>query len=152
MWALYLCNRYNGKSNNIIGSTTITENSIVTKIPVIYQLLVFFRDFKYDESISSAFLMGGFSFTFGVLYLVFGVVLIRLKYLTGKIANYAGIFSIITGCCFLTLIGSILAFIFLVPLVLSEIIMLYRVAETIQTKQKESGEASPSIPFSWLSR
>lgn len=102
----------------------------------------------YDESISSAFLMGGFSFTFGVLYLVFGVVLIRLEYLTGKIANYAGIFSIITGCCFLTLIGSILGFIFLVPLVLSEIIMLYRVAETIQTKQKESGEASPSIPFS----
>jgi len=29
-----------------------------------------------------------------------------------------------------------------------EIIMLFKVAEIIQAKQKESGEASPSIPFS----
>ena len=102
----------------------------------------------YDNSIFFEYVMGGFGFTFGTLFIVYGVALIRMKYLTGKVAKYAGIFSIITGCCFLTLIGSILAFIFLVPLVLSEIIMLYRVAETIQTKQKESGEASPSIPFS----
>lgn len=102
----------------------------------------------YDKSISSEYVMGGFGFIFGTLYVVYGVALIRMKYLTGKVAKYAGVFSIITGCCFLTLIGSFLGFIFLVPLELLEIIMLYKVAEIIQAKQKESDEASPSIPFS----
>jgi len=102
----------------------------------------------YDKSFSSEYVMGGFAFTFGTLFIVYGVALIRMKYLTGKVAKYAGVFSIITGCCFLTLIGSFLGYIFLVPLELLEIIMLFKVAEIIQAKQKESGEASPSIPFS----
>lgn len=102
----------------------------------------------YDNSIFFESVMGGFGFTFGTLFIVYAVALIRMKCLTGKVANFAGVFSIISGCCFLTLIGAFLGFIFLVPLVLSEIIMLYEVAETIQTKQKDSGEASPSIPFS----
>jgi len=102
----------------------------------------------YDNSIFFEYVMGGFGFTFGTLFLVYGVALIRMKCLTGKVAIYAGVFSIITGCCFLTLIGAFLGFIFLVPLELLEIIMLFKVAEIIQTKQKESGEASPSFPFS----
>lgn len=102
----------------------------------------------YDNSIFFEYVMGGFGFTFGTLFIVYGVALIRMNYLTGKVAKYAGVFSIITGCCFLTLIGAFLGFIFLVPLELLEIIMLFKVAEIIQSKQKESGEASPSIPFS----
>jgi len=102
----------------------------------------------YDNSIFFEYVMGGFGFTFGTLFIVYGVALIRMKYLTGKVAKYAGVFSIITGCCFLTLIGAFLGFIFLVPLELLEIIMLFKVTEIIQAKQKESDEASPSIPFS----
>ncbi|MDD4637402.1 MAG: helix-turn-helix transcriptional regulator [Bacteroidales bacterium] len=101
-----------------------------------------------DESISSGFVMGGFAFTFGSLYIVFGVALMRMNYLTGTVANYAGVFSIITGCCYLTLIGSILAFILLVPLELLQIIMLFKVSEILKAKQRESCDAFPPLPIS----
>ncbi len=92
----------------------------------------------FYNSVEKEYVMGGAVLTFGSIYVVHGIALIRLKNLVGGIANYAGIFEIISGCFLITVVFSFVGFFLLLPVELFQIIILYKVVELIQAKQKET--------------
>jgi transcriptional regulator with XRE-family HTH domain len=80
----------------------------------------------FYNSIEKEYVMGGASLTFGSICIVHGIALIRLKKLVGGVANYAGVFEIISGCFLITVVVSFVGFILSLPV------------ELIQANQKES--------------
>jgi hypothetical protein len=54
------------------------------------------------------------------------------------VASYAGVFEILAGCFFLTVVLSFMGFIVLVPAQLFEIIILYKSIDLIKSSQDES--------------
>jgi transcriptional regulator with XRE-family HTH domain len=113
---------------------------IISFILIICNVLLIGYDIAsvFYNSIEKEFVMGGFALTFGSLGIVYGFALYRFKDLTGSLAKYAGIFEIIAGCFFLTLILSFMGFILLIPAEIFEIIMLFKVVELIQAKHESS--------------
>ena len=73
-----------------------------------------------------AFLLGAEAFTYGGIMIVYGVALRRLRPVVGSIAGYAGLFEIIAGCLFLTVVLSFIGFFVLMPAELLQIIILYK--------------------------
>lgn len=92
----------------------------------------------FYNSVEKEYVMGGAALTFGSIYVVHGIALTRLKNLVGGVANYAGIFEIISGCFLITVVFSFVGFFLLLPVELFQIIILYKVVELIQAKQKET--------------
>ena len=91
----------------------------------------------FYNSIEKEYVMGGAALTFGSICIVHGIALTRLKNLVGSIANYAGVFEIISGCFLITVIFSFVGFLLLLPVELFQIFTLYKVVEIIQAKQKK---------------
>lgn len=91
----------------------------------------------FYNSIEKEYVMGGAALTFGCICIVHGIALTKLKNLVGSMANYAGVFEIISGCFLITVIFSFIGFILAVPVELFQLFTLYKVMELIQTKQKE---------------
>lgn len=91
----------------------------------------------FYNSIEKEYVMGGIALTFGSLGIIYGISLTRLKDLIGNAAKYAGIFEIIAGCFFLSLLLSFIGFIFLIPAEIFEIVILFKVVELLQANQKE---------------
>ena len=73
-----------------------------------------------------AFILGAEAFTYGGIMIVYGVALRRLRPVVGSIAGYAGLFEIIAGCLFLTVVLSFIGFFVLMPAELLQIIILYK--------------------------
>ena len=92
----------------------------------------------FYNSVEKEYIMGGAALTFGSIYVVHGIALTRLKNLVGDVANYTGIFEIISGCFLITVVFSFVGFFLLLPVELFQIIILYKVVESIQAKQKET--------------
>lgn len=92
----------------------------------------------FYNSVEKEYVMGGAALTFGSICVVHGIALTRLKNLVGGVANYAGIFEIISGCFLITVVFSFVGFFLLLPVELFQIIILYKVVELIQAKQKET--------------
>jgi transcriptional regulator with XRE-family HTH domain len=92
----------------------------------------------FYNSVEKEYVMGGAALTFGSICVVHGIALTRLKNILGRIANYAGVFEIISGCFLITVIFSFVGFVLTLPVELFQIFTLYKVVEMIQTKQKES--------------
>lgn len=78
------------------------------------------------------FIMISKAVTFGVSMIFFGVGLLRLKSHLGNLPKITGILEIITGVCFTTVFLSIFGLIFLIPLELLELLLLYKVASKIR--------------------
>ena len=78
------------------------------------------------------FIMISKAVTFGVIMIFFGVGLLRLKSHLGNLPKITGILEIITGICFATVFLSVFGLIFLTPLELLELLLLYKVATKIQ--------------------
>ena len=78
------------------------------------------------------FIMISKAVTFGVIMIFFGVGLYRLKSHLGNLPKITGILEIITGVCFATVFLSVFGLIFLTPLELLELLLLYKVATKIQ--------------------
>ena len=78
------------------------------------------------------FIMISKAVTFGVIMIFFGVGLLRLKSHLGNLPKITGILEIITGICFATVFLSFFGLIFLTPLELLELLLLYKVATKIQ--------------------
>lgn len=92
---------------------------------------------EFYNSVEKEFVMGGAALTFGSICIVHGIALTRLKNLVGTVANYAGVFEIISGCFLITVILSFVGSILSLPVELFQIFTLYKVTELIQAKQKE---------------
>ena len=78
------------------------------------------------------FIMISKAVTFGVIMIFFGVGLLRLKSHLGNLPKITGVFEIITGVCFATVLLSVFGLIFLIPLELLELLLLYKVASKIR--------------------
>ncbi|WP_233131540.1 helix-turn-helix domain-containing protein [Tenacibaculum holothuriorum] len=65
---------------------------------------------------------------FGAIQIIFGLSLLRLKDKLGVLIQINGILEIITGACLATIILASLGAVFLIPTVIVEIIVLYRLA------------------------
>ena len=73
-----------------------------------------------------AFILGAEAFTYGGILIVYGVALRRLRPVVGSIAGYAGLFAIIAGCLFLTVVLFFIGSFVLMPAELLQIIILYK--------------------------
>jgi transcriptional regulator with XRE-family HTH domain len=86
--------------------------------------------------IERKFILGAEALTFGGTGIIYGLSLMRLQKPVGLIANIAGIFEIIAGCFFLTIILAFIGDIILIPAELFEIVIIYKSIELIKTKQQ----------------
>ena len=78
------------------------------------------------------FIMISKAVTFGVIMIFFGVGLYRLKSHLGNLPKLAGVLEILTGVCFATVFLSVFGLIFLIPLELLELLLLYKVASKVR--------------------
>jgi transcriptional regulator with XRE-family HTH domain len=92
----------------------------------------------FYESIEREFILGSEALTFGGIGILFGVSLIKLQKQIGQLPVIAGIFEIIAACFFLTVIIAFVGQIILFPAELLEIVVLYKVVESIKSKQPEN--------------
>ena len=93
----------------------------------------------YYNSNEREFILGAEALTFGGIGILYGISVFRLKNNIGDTAKFAGIFEVIAGCFFLTLVFSFMGFIILIPAELLEIVILYKGLEIM--KGMESAEA-----------
>ena len=80
----------------------------------------------FYSPLEDAFILGAEASTYGGIMIVYGVALRRLRPVVGSIAGYAGLFEIIAGCLFLTVVLSFSGFFVLMPAELLQIIILYK--------------------------
>ena len=92
----------------------------------------------FYNSVEREWVMGGVALTFGAFGIIYGISLRRLN-LIGKVAKTAGLFEILAGCFFLTIVLSFMGFIMLIPAEILEIIILFKAIELIRQKQTEIG-------------
>ena len=88
----------------------------------------------FYNSIEHEWVMGGVALTFGAIGIIYGISLRRLK-LIGTIAKTAGLFEILAGCFFLTLVLSPIGLIMLIPAEIMEIIIIFKAIELVKQKQ-----------------
>lgn len=92
----------------------------------------------FYDAVERRFILGAVSLTFGGMGIVWGLALMRLQKFYGVVAQGAGIFEIIAGCFFVTIVLFFIGFIVLIPAELLEIILLYKTVEIIRQKQSEN--------------
>jgi transcriptional regulator with XRE-family HTH domain len=113
----------------VIGSKFKNHVLVISSLITIFAIALFsFYDIisLFYNSIEKQTIDGGRSITFGIIGIVFGIGLIRLNEYYGLSASLAGIFNIIEGCFFLTLILWFVGVIFTIPSEIFEIIILYK--------------------------
>jgi transcriptional regulator with XRE-family HTH domain len=98
----------------------------------------------FYDSIERQYILGSEAVVFGCIGILYGISLRRLRKSLGAVAAYAGVFEILAGCFFLTVVLSFIGFIVLVPAELFEILVLYKSVDIIKSKQKEGSTIQPS--------
>ncbi|WP_310993521.1 helix-turn-helix domain-containing protein [Aequorivita marina] len=74
------------------------------------------------------------SFFFGIGGIVFGLALMRLKEPMGKIPEIAGGFEVVSGILFTLVFLGGLGLLFLIPAIILQIILLYKIGEMLKTE------------------
>ncbi len=95
----------------------------------------------FYPSSERALVLGAESFTYGGILIVYGLSLRRLRTAVGNLAKYAGLFEIIAGCFFLTVVLALGGFFVLMPANLLEIIILYKALDIVRENPPESSRA-----------
>ncbi len=91
----------------------------------------------YIGKLDPQILLGAEAVTYGVIGILFGISVLRLKNGLGSLATVTGIFEIITYAFMATIVLSVVGFFLLTPTIILEIILLYKVSEMLKAKQKE---------------
>lgn len=91
----------------------------------------------YINDIDYKIVLGAEAMTYGVIGILFGISVLRLKSVLGAIATVTGVFEIITYAFMTTIFLAIIGLVFLTPTIVLEIILLYKVCEMIKAKEKE---------------
>lgn len=100
--------------------------------------------FIFYEDVAPEFVMFPASILFGVLGVVYGFALRRQEKTLGRAAELAGIFEIVSGLCFLTMVFAILGEIVHVPAELFEILIVYKMIEVVKNEYGATGKTSNS--------
>lgn len=94
-------------------------------------LSLYIVDFDYQ------FVIGAEAVTYGVIGILFGISILRLKNGLGTLATVTGIFEIITYGFMVTIILAIVGLFLLTPTIILEIILLYKTSQMLKAKQQE---------------
>ena len=86
---------------------------------------------NFEDSLGE-FILISKAVTFGIIMIFFGVGILRLKSNLGNLPKLAGVLEILTGVCFATVFLSVFGLIFLIPLELLELLLLYKVASKVR--------------------
>jgi transcriptional regulator with XRE-family HTH domain len=90
----------------------------------------------FYEAIEREAVLFGASLTYGAIGIIYGVSLRRLDKPLGKVAELAGIFEIAAALFFLTVVLAFVGFIIQIPAELFQIIIIFKVIETIREKER----------------
>lgn len=71
---------------------------------------------------------------FGAIGIILAIGFIRLNRSLGSIALVAGVFELMIACLFLTIIGSFIALVLLIPSVIIEVVILFKASELLAKK------------------
>ncbi len=94
-------------------------------------LSLYISDFDYQ------FILGAEAISYGAIGILFGISVLRLKDGLGTIATITGVFEIITYGFMVTVILSFVGLVLLTPMIILEIILLYKITEMLKAKQQE---------------
>ncbi len=118
-----------------LGGFIVLGNKFKNQILIISSLISIFAIFIFSfyeifslfyNAIEKQTIDGGKSITFGVIEIIFGIGLLRLSKSYGRSASLAGIFNIIEGFFFLTVIFWFIGSILTIPAQIFEIVILYK--------------------------
>ena len=98
----------------------------------------------FYDAIEREYVLGAEAFTFGGIGIVYGISLMRSQKALGDIAKYAGVFELLAGCFFLTIVLSLIGFFVLMPAELLEIVMLYKAIDISKSKYAVANEGQQS--------
>lgn len=91
----------------------------------------------FTGAFEADFVIGAASLTFGIGGVFFGIALFRLQNAIGILAPISGVFELISAFFFLTVILGWLGLIFLMPTVLLQVVLLYKILSLLKSKQQE---------------
>ncbi len=91
----------------------------------------------YFGDIDYTIVLGTEAMTYGIIGILFGISVYRLKDAVGTIATITSVFEIISYAFMTTIFLAIVGLVFLTPTILLEIILLYKVCEIVKAKEKE---------------
>lgn len=95
----------------------------------------------FNDSVEDKFITGTSALTFGIIGIIYGISLLRLRSSLGRIPKFAGVLEIIGGCFLLTIVLAFIGLVIYIPAELLEIILIFKVIEIIKTKQLENNFA-----------
>ena len=124
-----------------IGSKLKNHVLVISSLITIFAILLFsFYDIVslFYDSIEKEMIDGAKSITFGIVEIVFGIGAIRLMKYYGKSALMAGIFNIICGFFFLTIIFWFIGSILTIPTLILEITIIYKAYKYPQLLKTDS--------------
>ncbi len=99
----------------------------------------------FYDSVERQFVLGSEAIVFGCIGILYGVSLSRLHVAVGPVARIAGVFVVLTGCLFLTIVLSFLGFIMEVPGEILQIVILFKSVDIVKSRQDESGRALQEV-------
>lgn len=102
----------------------------------------------FYDSMERAWVLGAEAFTYGGIMIVYGISLRWLRGSLGSIAAIAGLFEIIAGCFFLTIVLAFIGFFVLMPAELLQIIILYKGIDLIRPLQSPEENTQPGLAVS----
>lgn len=91
----------------------------------------------YIDEFDYRFVIGAESITYGVIGILFGISVTRLRKGLGSLAMVTGIFEIITYAFMVTIVLVVVGLFLLTPTIILEIILLYKISEMLKAKQRE---------------
>lgn len=101
---------------------------------IVFSALIYIHDITslFIEIIPMEYFISGMSLSFGAVGVLFGIGIIKLKDQLGNTALATGVFEIIVAIFFFTVILAWLGYILMIPLILLEIILLYKAMEVLK--------------------
>lgn len=113
----------------VLGNKFKNQILIISSLISIFAISIFsfYEIFSlFYNAIEKQTIDGGKSITFGIIEIIFGIGLLRLSKSYGRSASLAGIFNIIEGFFFLTVIFWFIGSILTIPAQIFEIVILYK--------------------------
>ncbi len=113
----------------VLGNKFKNHILIITSLISIFAIAIFsFYEIisLFYNSIEKKTIDGGKSIVFGVIVIIFGIGIQRLSKPYGRTASFAGVFNIISGFFFLTIIFWFVGSILTIPTQIFEIVVLYK--------------------------
>lgn len=110
---------------------------IVVFIMLIFNVAYYVLDLTslFFDGLDQSVILIAESISFGIVGILMGIAMLRLQKALGNLATITGIFEIVAYACFTIVIFAAGGAILLLPTLILEIIILYKVAQLVKEKQ-----------------